>query len=247
MFTIWTYADLTVGTINATAVNAGTVTNAPSASGSYNPTNNSDNVTPDYWVYANDVSSSPVSSWPDRTTNGINLSAATTERPALITSGLNGLNYIAFDGTQNRMKNTVYQQAQPNEIVFVAAFTNTGNTFFFDCTNGSAAHYYGLIGNAYRISGGSQQDVGIFVTNKWMVLDVVFNDASSAIYTNNVSVGSISALGTNPQSGIEIGTGIDVFFGNVAFAEILGYKAVLGTTARLNLFNYLTNKYVLPP
>ena len=69
----------------------------------------------------------PVSTWPDRTANGFDLTAATTDRPTYKTGIQNTLPAVRFDGTDNWMTNTaIGARSQPITIFIVYAQTVYG-------------------------------------------------------------------------------------------------------------------------
>lgn len=212
---------------------------------SYNPTNNSDGVTPSLWLLADDLSSSPVGTWTDRTTNAHAFGASGASRPALLSANLNGHNVVWFnDGTGNTLKNSTYSNIQPHELVFVMSLTNRGS-IVFTATN-AFTEYFSINANQFRLNAPSGESVGNFnITNKWCVYDIIFDGASTRMYTNNVSIGAFTNPGTDPMFGLNIGG--DPFFTLFNIAEFLTYHTTNSATARLNLYSYLTNRYAIVP
>jgi hypothetical protein len=131
--------------------------------------------------------------WTDLGTNKWDLAnsgaQATWPRGGVIT--LAGSNALSFDGS-GVLTSSTYTSSLPHEVAMVIAMTNTvssGNTFIFDGVNSSYREYLAyLSANTVRASTVSiLPDIIPPITNKWMILDIVFAaSGTSYIYTNGV-------------------------------------------------------------
>lgn len=214
------------------------------------PLNNSDGTVALAWYVADDVSGT-VTSWMDKGSNGWHLTNSLSGKsPAVITAGLNGHNFIVFDGVDDFLKSESFTDSQPNEYVFVASLTNGANQIYFDCADGGNRQLFFQDAN---FDAGSSVTLAGTVYSKWIVFDLIFNGASSAGYMTNILSAS-GNTGANSQGGFTLGGrfGLDAGrFANLAISELIVYGGpgfVPGTNVawRSNAFSYLTNKYALP-
>lgn len=193
----------------------------------------------------------------DLFTNGYDLTNATAAYcfPTRIAAGLNSRDIVRFDGVSNFLRSVSFTVSQPNEIVIVLndkqALDSVSKYIQNSVTATKQLIRHSV--NNFSFNAGSSVNGTTAITNKWIVLDALFNGASSVMYTNQVVAASGNA-GANALGGITI-AGADNL-ANTAFfqmdvAEIICYSASLGSaawsTARSNLYCYLTNKYILAP
>lgn len=204
------------------------------------------------WYVASNVVSGPVGTWKDLYTNGLDLTAGGSTRPALNSGALNGLNTLSFNGVSvsgSCMTNTAFSQSQPWEIAMVVALTNnalgatlmdgsTRNLIRNDTTDGKSL---------WMNAGSSSVKTCDIITNKWIVLNAVWNGASSAIWTNAIAGSSVSP-GANSISGLFFGCRSDGANQQaMEVAEVAAYATNLTTALRSNLYYYFTNKYNIAP
>lgn len=222
------------------------------------------------WYVASDFTTNATPlyiSWPDRWTNGWALTNAGFADPVTnlvlrVPGGLNGKDYLLFPGTNaaNCLISANYTSQQPHEIVMVMNATNARQfNVLFDGWNSATFDnkfypFYDTSGMGLKIGGASAVFAGFMTSNKWQVVDVIFNGADSRVYTNNVLAGTVNP-GTAGSSGLIISGAVTLtsdreFTGGIAeIACYGGGNPIPGTNtaARTALFNYLTNYYGLSP
>jgi len=215
-----------------------------------------------WWcVSSNYVTNAGVLSMADLNTNHFDLTnrSAANTMPARTAAGLNGLDYITINNDGGApfhvsdLQSAIYTSSQPHEVVMVLSVSNVGvigNTYVYNSKD--SAHQNAVVekigigfipfaGNTFTAS-------TVDVTNKWIVLDTVYN-TTLTLFTNNVS--GATGNGSQTCNGFTLGNRYDLagpssgYWGT--FAECVTFGSVLSTTARSNLFVYFTNKYNLPP
>lgn len=201
------------------------------------------------WYVGDDyTTNSSVATLPDRWVNAWNLtnSASTTTWPKGQSSGLNGHRVLGFDGFY--LRQPAYTSSQPHEIVMVMSITNRATTEII-CSSMNSSFEHRVDHNApniQQLASGSvvspiTSDGGL--TNRWVVYDIVFNGASSTIYSNLVAGVTVNP-GTFTESGFTVGELYNLTFpSRCAIAEIATYGTNLSSGARSSLNTYLTNKY----
>lgn len=232
---------------------------APSQSASvpFSPTNIQGFPALTWYVASDYATNAGKVSLPDRCSHGYNLTnlGGANTFPTKTAGGLNGLDYISFDGAGTYLKCVNYTSPQPHEVVMVMSFTNK-NTFpqIFDGTTSVNEHsllQFPLGTWDIRTGGGNTAAANI-ISNKWMLIDVVFNGTASTIYTNGIAGVTVDA-GTYPMSGLTLGVGYGLSgttYSDYSCAELATYSGLLpGTnaTARSTLTSYFTNKYNIAP
>ncbi len=210
------------------------------------------------WYDANTsyVTNTSVPTWTDLWTNHWDLTnrIANSTWPTMLAVTPNGSNALCFSDAGATTLNSVnYTSSQPHEVCMALSITNvTGNGPQFMMDGGISGSfrnigYYPGGASQFELSAGGLVDSAGSITNKWFVINFVFNGASSKIYTNNVAGPTVDA-GSGTASGLTIGSRYsDETNLKGAIAEIASYSAVLTTTQRSNLFYYMTNKYGITP
>ncbi len=187
--------------------------------------------------------------------------AASTLWPGVSGSTLNSRQYIHFVQADNEyLYNSAYTASQPDEVCLVARVLDTNPTAWNVILDGnSSRQLFALEHSTYRANAGGSTPTGpIFATNRWEVFNIVFNGASSCVYTNGVLAWTAD-FGSGGAGGLALGIDyFDTLFGpaSMDFAEMSTYSAALGavdstpgnytaSTVRSNLVNYYTNKYAI--
>jgi hypothetical protein len=183
-----------------------------------------------------------------------NTSWGSTYWPFMQSAEVNGLDTLAFRGGQG-LFNDGYASSTPHEMIMVVALTNAGiNVAIFE-SNVSQVNvdlvWYNYSGNRLTMIANSAivHPLSYGNTNKFCVIDAVFNGAASTIYTNNVAGATVSP-GTVNQTGILIGGSYHLSsgFAKMALACLITFtNQVLTTTQRSNVFWYCTNRFALAP
>lgn len=226
---------------------------AAAAGGWGSPTNNTDGTIPLTWYVAGDYYTNTYVYLPDRWTNGWHLtnSASSSAWPSYSASGFNGYPMIGFDGTSDYLRSINYTSSQPHEVVMVCLLTNGANARWFDSANSTYRnHFYEEIGASKfsLYSGSSFVDVSLKHVHQFAVISIIFNGASSTMFTNNVQALTVNP-GTTAMSGMTLAAHNSLAsFGAYSLAEIITYSGTIpgtNTTWRSNVWYYLKTKYAL--
>jgi hypothetical protein len=211
------------------------------------------------WLDASDESTitneDGVSSWGDKSGRGLSFTQATPEsRPATGTASINGLNVLAFDGSNDSLENA--SQALPPTspmtlfiVQRIVSATNAGMTYTsgsgatFDVRQSSTTGKMSFIGTANGV-GWTEPNAA---TGANRIYSMVFNTTgtNNAFYTNGVA----DALGAAPQVQAAlmatqyIGRRSDGFYANIWLAEVLCYNRILDATERAAAEKYLSDKW----
>jgi hypothetical protein len=220
---------------------------AASGGSAFTPTNHDGSTAKSYFL-ADALSSSPVATWPD-TSGGFNLTASGSAEPTLVTGGVNGHNYVSFDGVANYMKNTSYSCNQPHEIDMVCNMVSFG---------GSSAYYFDASGNTPRqagyISSGSDKATAgsvvtitpNFPTNNWVVRSWVFSGSMLTVYTNGVAEAAAASCGSSVEVGLTVAAQYTLSastLGHLWLAEMVTYATPQSAAGLSNLVYQWKGKY----
>lgn len=188
---------------------------------------------------------------------------AASSWPVRQIAALNNHDTVLFDGSSCYLESVNFQIAQSSasfEIILVARYDNVAS--------GGSAYFWDLPGNptATRMKKHSDQTlvttinngtdvVAGFVTNKWMVWDVVAPLAgNTSVYTNNVlAVSGGGSASPTTAGGLMVGAFAPVpgtLFSRINVAAIVTFtNAIPGTnsTARASVFSALTNYFNISP
>lgn len=155
-----------------------------------------------------------IDTWYDQSTNGINLTQATTaNQPKIVSSGSlvtqNSKATISFDRTIVQwLTASIGDIAQPNTMIFVNSVTSitSSNGRIIDGMDSATPkrNYFDIDSSKIRMSGGTQQDMANADTNL-NVYSAYFNGASSKVYVNGTINNAPASIGTNNISGLYIG------------------------------------------
>lgn len=216
------------------------------AGDSFYPTNITGYPAVAYWV-ADDITGTPAT-WASRKGT---FPLTMIGSPAVTSAGLNGHNYVRFNGSSQKATNLTVSVAQQLEVAMVSTLVvpSAASQFMFDSGSASPRMYGAISTTPYeRINAGtSLSTTTIFPTNKWLVRNYVYNGASSGIYTNRTAF-ITGAAGANALSGFIVGGNyLGTVWANIGVAEVVIYSTNLTATIRSNLFAYWTNKYNLTP
>ena len=193
-----------------------------------------------------------VATWVDKSGSGFNVtSTIAAERPLYASNTLNGKNVLTFDGTNDKLTNTL-ASIPGNDFTIFAVFNRTTgvardavleigaagnrNAIFINEAGNNRMNYY-LNGTFYAYS--STYTVGTYT------MTTIMQDAT-AISAWNSGVSQISATGVTRTgtTGIYIGddsSSGDQLQGNIA--EIIIFDRDLTTDERRDVDNYLATKW----
>jgi hypothetical protein len=191
-----------------------------------------------------------VTTWADQSGNGNDATQTVdANEPALVASQINGLPVVRFNGTSHYMAGTLTaSSAQPNSLFVVGKFSNTtGNRFIFDGDTANNRHaLYLQSGSAiFRMySGTSLADGASDTSNHYF--SCIFNGTSSSMRIDGASAASGNASTESIQDFV-LGGAFDyssLCAGDIA--EIILYTDEKSGADRINIEQYLANKYALP-
>lgn len=188
--------------------------------------------------------------WDDRllSLDATNATASTSPKTG---TALNGQKTLFFDRAANSVLSgpAFDTGAHPYSFHMVVAVTNVNSVAGFMCsTNNSGQNYisHTATPNIQLRSAGSPAVIGAIETNKWYSIVVIFNGASSQVWTNGIQLGSNGNPGSAQWIGLEIGRAENStsFDGLYAIAEFSVYTNTVLSSANIsNLFSYSTNTY----
>lgn len=172
--------------------------------------------------------------------------AAGTNCPAKQVAVLNGLDSLLFVGTANgnqRLDCFVWTNQTPFEIFMVVCITNVGARFVLSAIGTSDWAFQ--VAAQFIVQQGSSATSVIGLTNRYAVLDLVYSNANSSIYTNNVK-GLEASSGVNT---VARGFRLDSQFNinnsaNMGIAALATFtNQLLNAAARSNLYYYFSNRF----
>ena len=202
------------------------------------------------------VDGAAVTSWPDKSGFGRDLSAASSSAaPTMRRNAVNGRAALEFNGTTSLMKtySSTFTLSQPNTffIVYRSLDANTSSrAFVFDSRNSSVRQVFGK---------GGLGDVRLYANNDlpaptvtypfagYKIYAGVFNGTTSGLYENGAQLVQGNA-GGSALTGLTVGglnssgnDGYDLTHSLVA--EILYYNGVLSASDRSAVASWLNTKY----
>ena len=200
------------------------------------------------------VNSDPAYQWNDQSENGNHLvQSIVGNMPIFKTGMLNGKPVISSDGVDDSMVTTFGSLlSQPNTIFIV--FSITAGSFqkqFFDSADPSFINRHGMYGESSNkfalISGGTASELNgiITVPTLFSVYSIIFNNASSELFTNGVS-GGTGNPGSDAMGGIRVfSNSTPAGWAAMDVAEILVYNSLLSNSQRMSVEAYLNTKYAI--
>jgi len=166
-------------------------------------------------------------------------------------AALNGLDTLWFMNSQNNfMLCQSYTSAQPHEVFMVFAITNVASSVFplsGFVTGGSSYHRFlhnSASNKKFSIGSGGAGDAVVSqdITNAYFVLDLVFSNANTTIYTNGTKALTVSA-GTSVAAGLCLGANDGSAKPAMSFAGMCTFTNILDTTGRSNTTFYWRNRF----
>jgi hypothetical protein len=242
------------GTFTPTTVSLST--GAPSATFTYTPaslgaktisvTNNGGLTNPGSLTYTVTISDGDlISTWPDSSVNGNDLTQTGSARPVYKASILNGkpvVRFVSANSNELELTNTI-PGASPWTVFMVAKETNPGVGVLFGLIgpgalamfmNTDGRIYFGDNVNAY--SGANPN------TSAWHVL--ACRMSSQTLFVDGSSVGTALSFPTGAGDFERCGRG-GATYSNGDVAELIIYNSELGATNRANIEKYLGTKYAI--
>jgi hypothetical protein len=196
--------------------------------------------------------SDPVGYWADLSGSGRNLTqSVNNNRPAYKPGALNGKAVIDFDGSNDSLLAS-FTLSQPMTYFLVYRFDETitsGNPRVFDGATGNTMSFFG--GTSSTLMGlfaGSSSDPLISMNQRtqFSITEIQANGASTAIKLNgsNVSFATTNNIGASAPNGLRLGAfSQSTAFGNVSFAEVIVYSAIIAQSDANRVRSYLGRKY----
>jgi hypothetical protein len=214
-------------------------------------------LSPDLWLDAADTSTiisslGSVSQWNDKSGNAANVSnALSAQQPETGLATINGLNVLSFNGSSDRLRNTVVAAAtQPNTLVTVARSTSgvTVTKSLFNAT--------GLPTNAMFYRNSSPRVVSLFAgtvagvqsvgdQTQPKVLVAAFNGSSSFTRVNGSQSANFNSGSSSKGVGYQIGSNASNSgeFWDGDIAEVLFFDRLLTAGDISLLESYLSAKW----
>lgn len=216
------------------------------------------------------TSGSLVTGWADQSGNGNDAYILNSgEEPVFVSSAINGLPAISFDGATQIMQ---IDDSSSLDIAALSVFIVTakdgngaGNDVIFikngDTTSDSAV--YGLVAKSFQNwmasydAGGGWSDKDSYFTinnnTNFHIIGYKIDNSTSFSFQDNSAPNNLSATGTIPTTdgSIQIGgynqsfdnPSGEFFYGKIA--EFIIYDNAISESNRLGLFSYLNNKYAI--
>lgn len=189
----------------------------------------------------------------DNTMNGFNfVQHEQNKKPTVFTNEFNNQKYLKFDGVNDFMKSNFGQSfPQPASIFIVWRHTKKINQTIFDSYSQPGFTfifpYAALNALTFRAGPyiGLQYDKALSINTS---IHSIMVSATSKLYENGILKVTNSTIGTNPQDGFTIGSssaGNHSFF-NGEIAEIIYFDTIISDTSRIQIEQYLRNKYSPP-
>lgn len=202
------------------------------------------------WLFADSgmvLSGSSVSQWNDLSGNGLNfIQSNPSSMPQKQTDIIDIHSAVYFDGIDDflncNFNDTISQPL--TFFVLVKLGTLNSSEFIFDGLDPSYRNAYVFYSSSssFLAWGGSSCTFNYSSTD-FCLHTVVFNSSTSKVYINGNSVAS-GDFGTNSLSGIKFGSYIyNLYFLNGWVSDILIYNHLFTNFDRINVENYLMNKY----
>lgn len=203
----------------------------------------------------------PVQQWNDSQATANNLAQGTLGlRPIYNTAQVNGKPAVRFDGSDDRMVRTFSADiSQPRTFFMVLRMVSSKapGTYFDGSANLKRSSFNqtdasGPNTNQFgNFSGGSASMTGFQPTNTWEFYTIIHNGTTSFAWRNSTLVynaGTDLSGSSTSMSGIAVGsTYVPDQYGNFDVAELIIYTNSVSANQRQCVWQYLTNKYALPP
>lgn len=190
-----------------------------------------------------------VSGWADKSTHENDASQATpTNQPLYVASSINGIPAIEFNGSDNYMHRSTFTQgvlSQPNTIFIVWELITLPSAIGKIIDGGGVDRLVVEINelNEWQMWAGDFLIGSLRAINTPYVSSSYFNTTTSEGFINGVSdmTGDVSTMDIN---GITIGARFNAIqFLNVKVGEIIVYDALLTTSERQQVEDYLQDKW----
>lgn len=206
-----------------------------------------------FWVRAEDLTSTPVATWPDISGNGNHFTQGTgASQPALASNVLNGYPAVQFDGSNDWLGSTI-DSAQPVTWAgVVQAITGSGDRTVIGSRNVAntsqpGAIFY-LVSGLYTMFAGSNVSSGVAFNSGWLRFATGFNGASSRRDLNGV-LATVNP-GTRGPSLWTLGAYISTGTTRTAFwdgyiVEMAGWTRLLTDAEMGDVLGYFAAKYRL--
>ena len=221
------------------------------ASQAFSPNKLSDLI---LWLDASDLatiieSGGNVSQWNDKSSNANNVvQTFGSKQPVTGVDTINGINALTFDGDDDFLQRTTFTGGQINQpnTIFLAWELPVLLGVTARMIDGSAARHIIDVSSTdrWRMWAGNFLDGSPRDANTPYYTSSIFNIANTEGYINGV-LDITGAAGTNNLNGITIAaqnTGTSSFL-NVKMGEIIIYDRLIPTAERLEMENYLSNKW----
>lgn len=195
-----------------------------------------------------------VATWSDQSGNAVTLTGTALTYKV---SQLNGLPSVLFNGTTSVAKNTTTtSRTQPNTIFCVSRQTATSaatrtmvNAYSTAATAVTNALYLNASGQISQYAGSAVSSTLAPAAATAHLYESYYNGTSSTVRFDNGNASTLSpgtsswlggcVLGANAATAAEWWNG-DIF-------EVLLYNGTLSAAERLSVYNYLYNKWFVPP
>lgn len=200
-----------------------------------------------HWYDATQISGSDgdaIGTWTDQEGTENLTESTSSKKPTLRTDGINGLNTLEFDGSDDRLNKNFADISQPYQIfaIYQKRSSGTQEKLFDGTTDAALYEEFNRSSNRSMLAGGTRQSGSSGTTNA-QVLTTLFNGASSVARIDGTQ--DISGdVGSNALDGLTVGANrADGQHGDYDVGEVLVYDADLSDTNRNSVETYLSDKW----
>lgn len=230
----------------------------PAVGGAYDPLV----LTPTVWLRGDDKTGSPVSSWNDKSGNARHFTEA-TNRPAVVAAGLNGHDYVSFDGSNDELTgpvlNTVITNSEFTMWVVFRAIAITTNDAAIQYNNdfviaestggvwGIALRSGGPVASGYAYDGTDADDTVSITLSTWLLMEVRHSGGNLYVRKNAAaeSAGVVAGNTLSITGNVVLGRTYATHFAQVDIAEVLLVNAAKTAQQREDYRTYAIARYGL--
>jgi methionine-rich copper-binding protein CopC len=212
------------------------------------------------WLDASDATSvvlngAAVSQWNDKSANGRSVSQGTAaSQPAYVSSGLNGMSVVRFDGANDALLGgVVFASGNSSSVLCVLKYNNatSANQSIYsneDGTYGTPAIYLQANAGTVRLYGGVYASDGTYTSGQVEINAVSRGPATATgnMWRDGSQVLTNATIGTNTTNrGFLLGSLVSSLFGNFDLAELIALDGEISAADRQKTEGYLAWKWGL--
>lgn len=217
------------------------------------PTNLPNAVSISWWKASDYVTNAGVKTIADSGPGGYTITNTTGGDDFPVNGGtLNGITVLEMwiGGSSSHLRNLSYTSSQPHTVCLIIkdeSFDNINMYFFDSCNSGARNYLFSSLGGQPKrmtMDSGTEVYSTYLNTNTWVLVECLFNDASSQMWTNGVSSAAAAAGGSSAINGFTLNGNFNTFNGTKCrFAEAMTYSTAFTAADRNYISNYVRGKY----